>query len=634
MSATTTDGVQTGSESETATSTTTTEDEDATVSGACTASGRLRKRHHESPFMFLEIPFEDQKILFDAIRVQNLKKIKDIVTERSVSLKWRHFIHSPLGLACCLDQEEVANLLLKKIDENSKALRGELNYQDRKGWTPLMYAALNGNAKLVARLHKAGARVNCRDRLKWTPLAHACYNGHVDVVKYLLHVSKADVRLADEWNTTVLHCLAKQRDVDIFDEITTAAELVLQRDQSIVDSKTVHSRTALHEACKRHNPTLVGLLLNYGAKVNAKDDQDQTPVFYIFHGVPGAGRRMLDCLRLLLKVPDIRLNLRDSFLLTPIHLATLEGDVRAVNILVEAGADFKFPDRSKRWPIHYAARDQQLGILELLLKRDNGSQVNATSWSNISTPLTELLSHCAEVNCNQKLILRCVKVLLRHGADVSVPNAFLNTPIDLAAEARLWTVTRLLILAGALYNAEILQGCVERMEASIERSETAVAAAVPNDDDDEEEEQRADGRSDAGFSLSRDRTISQRTDDSAATTGGSDDNVMDDDDVRGSGSDDDDDDDISREFRDLLVSPTPEYERDTAGFEWCRDFLRSRPLSLMNIARIQIRRAMAERVVSLVRPEIAPEAARNILPLPQPIIDFVLLKDEMENLFY
>ena len=30
--------------------------------------------------------------------------------------------------------------------------------------------------------------------------------------------------------------------------------------------------------------------------------QDQTAVFYVFHGVPSAGRRMIDCLRLLLKV--------------------------------------------------------------------------------------------------------------------------------------------------------------------------------------------------------------------------------------------------------------------------------------------------------------------------------------------
>ena len=63
------------------------------------------------------------------------------------------------------------------------------------------------------------------------------------------------------------------------------------------------------------------------------------------------------------KASDVRLNIRDSYSLTPIHLATLEGDVRAVSILVDAGADFRIPDRSKRWPIHYAARDQQLGIL-------------------------------------------------------------------------------------------------------------------------------------------------------------------------------------------------------------------------------------------------------------------------------
>ena len=43
--------------------------------------------------------------------------------------------------------------------------------------------------------------------------------------------------------------------------------------------------------------------------------------------------------------------------------------------------------------------------------------MNATSWSNISTPLTELLSHCAEVNSNQKLILQCVKVRGGYGED-------------------------------------------------------------------------------------------------------------------------------------------------------------------------------------------------------------------------
>jgi hypothetical protein len=37
-----------------------------------------------------------------------------------------------------------------------------------------------------------------------------------------------DLHLVDEKNTTVLHCLAKQRDVDLFDDITTTAEMILE----------------------------------------------------------------------------------------------------------------------------------------------------------------------------------------------------------------------------------------------------------------------------------------------------------------------------------------------------------------------------------------------------------------------
>ena len=47
-------------------------------------------------------------------------------------------------------------------------------------------------------------------------------------MQYLLEVAKADVRLVDDCNTTVLHCLSKQRDVEIFDDVTIAAEFVLQ----------------------------------------------------------------------------------------------------------------------------------------------------------------------------------------------------------------------------------------------------------------------------------------------------------------------------------------------------------------------------------------------------------------------
>lgn len=580
---------------------TTTEDEDS-VARVC------RGRPHESPFMFLEIPFEQQKTLFDAIRVHDAKKVQKIVDEQPISLKWRHFIHSPLGLSCCLDQDDVVLYFLQKIQENAKTLRCEVNYQDRKGWTPIMYAAINGNAQLVERLCAAGARVNCKDRLRWTPLAYASYNGHVDVVKILLETDNIDLHLVDEKNTTVLHCLAKQRDVDLFDDITTTAEMILEHDQSIIDCKTARGKTALHEACKQHNPSLVAVLLKFGSKVNSKDDQDQTPIFYVFHGVPGCGRRMIDCLRLLLTAPNIRLNLRDSYSLAPIHLATLEGDVRAVTTLVQAGADWKVADRSKRWPIHYAARDQQLGIIELLLKKDNTNQVNAISWCDISTPLTELLSHCADINPNQNLILSCVKVLLRYGADVSVPNAFLNTPIDLAAEASLWSVTRLLVLAGAYYNFEILHGCLERAAKRIEAEGDGHIG--PGDAAPESAAPFADPH---GVRPAMDEAVDDDSD-----------------------TDNDNGSEGDLEFLSVglrhLVDSGDENDHhdpraDDEGFQWCHDFAWGQPISLMNAARIRVRRSLAQNIVALI-------ADYNLLPLPSPIVEFVLLKDEMENLFF
>ena len=216
------------------------------------------------------------------------------------------------------------------------------------------------------------------------------------------------------------------------------------------------------------------------------------------------------------------------------------------------------------------------------------------------------------------------QVLLRHGADVSIPNAFLNTPIDLAAEGNLWSVTRLLILAGAYYNVEILLGCVDRVEQ--------------NEEDPPEDGEDLHGhQGDRDEAESRERTISQRSEDSLAVSediGGIEETSSETDEDE---DDDDDDDDgiISPHFRELLESPC-QSDADSAGYIWCRNFLWSEPLSLANMCRIQIRRALAHRIVHVKRSDDPRstgtlEGKRHQLPLPESIIDFILLRDELEN---
>ena len=54
------------------------------------------------------------------------------------------------------------------------------------GWTPLMYAAYEGRADMVALLLEKGAEVNARAPNLSTPLMLAARNGHMEAVRLLL----------------------------------------------------------------------------------------------------------------------------------------------------------------------------------------------------------------------------------------------------------------------------------------------------------------------------------------------------------------------------------------------------------------------------------------------------------------
>lgn len=59
-----------------------------------------------------------------------------------------------------------------------------MNGSDTKGFTPLMYAARNGDMEVVEKFISKGARVNPKDNT----LKEAAGNGHVEVVKRLLEI--------------------------------------------------------------------------------------------------------------------------------------------------------------------------------------------------------------------------------------------------------------------------------------------------------------------------------------------------------------------------------------------------------------------------------------------------------------
>ena len=71
------------------------------------------------------------------------------------------------------------------------------NAKDKHGWTPLHWAALGSNVKIVRVLLKHGADPNAKDKYGWTPLHSVALMGRVDVVKIMLEHG-ADPRIADK----------------------------------------------------------------------------------------------------------------------------------------------------------------------------------------------------------------------------------------------------------------------------------------------------------------------------------------------------------------------------------------------------------------------------------------------------
>ena len=144
--------------------------------------------------------------------------------------------------------------LLRAIDET--ALDTVRDHIARCGWTPLLIACQDGNAKVVAALLTAGAAVNLKAGFGATPLCMACEYGHARVVAALLAAGAAvDQAAANSAFPLYLACQ---------DGHTVVVSLLLAAGAA-VDTTMHDGRTALSVACSQGHLACVKLLSSYGA---------------------------------------------------------------------------------------------------------------------------------------------------------------------------------------------------------------------------------------------------------------------------------------------------------------------------------------------------------------------------------
>lgn len=167
-------------------------------------------------------------------------------------------------------------------------------------------------------------------------------------------------------------------------------------------------------AIKQDNDVAMRSLLSRGMDPNTKDEKG-APGLYI-----ALQEGALKVARLLIESPRIKVELRNASDESPLMMASFKGYLDIAKRLIEKDADVNKPGWA---PLHYAATNGQLKLMELLLEQH--AFIDAQS-PNGTTPLMMAASYGSP---------EAVKLLIEAGADLRMRNQKGLSALDFAQGA-------------------------------------------------------------------------------------------------------------------------------------------------------------------------------------------------------
>ncbi|PRM96231.1 ankyrin repeat domain-containing protein [Aliarcobacter cryaerophilus] len=382
--------------------------------------------------------------LYDSITKNNWEIAKllietgaDVNIARETDLKY-----TPLLLITSQKEPslDIFNMLIKA--------GADINAKDKNSWTPLHWASRKNHIELVKVLIKAKANLNekatySNDKEGFsgiTPLYVCIDKKNLEVAKLLIETG-ADVNLGIEtgnrYTPLLLITSQKKPSLDIFNMLIKAGA-----DINAIDKD---SWTPLHYAVKNNHIEIVNLLIEAGADVNIASytgdkltpllllSSQTEPNMEILKILIIAGANVDYSSKIVLELKDqiidsIKKNkssktdlilfkklVKNNLLTGQMVDSCITGDLKIVKELLKAGVN---PNGKKNsWtPLHYAARNNHVEIVKVLIKAKVDLNAKATygndeeGFSGI-TPLYDTIT---------KKNWEVAKLLIEAGADVNI----------------------------------------------------------------------------------------------------------------------------------------------------------------------------------------------------------------------
>jgi ankyrin repeat protein len=354
------------------------------------------------------------------------------------------------------------------------------------GSTALQWAVYEQDITKVASLLRAGADPKLGNDYGSTPLGMAAEVGNTELIKLLIDAG-ADIDSPNLEGQTALMLVARTGNIE-------AANILLKNGATINARESWGEQTALMWAAARGHPEMVALLLASGADGNAtsiaRDYRRHLTKEGRAKNLDSGGlsslmfairENCLGCIKELLNF-GVDINLTDPDGVSPLLLAIMNSHWDAAMLLIEAGADIKQWDTFGQTPLlaiipRHQNRSLDPGehfdkhngteVLESLLK--NGADVNFGLFLRpakqrggpLSRGTTPLILAASQGD------VEVIKLLLANGADATLAQADLQTPLSSIAGARgqpdtLVEGVKILLAAGADPNVRAVPHHLQR----------------------------------------------------------------------------------------------------------------------------------------------------------------------------
>ena len=304
----------------------------------------------------------------------------------TTALMWAISEHHLTAVEMLIDHGADVNVRSKVVAVSNKPL-GEANVPEdaepdqapegyaNGGFTPLAFAAREGELEAARLLIAAGADVNAIAADGKSALSLAIYNGNYDFASFLID-SDADVNHADAEGFPPLFWAVDRRNMEFnpgFPWTVTADPLPLVdkllnagADPNTYVNNTPQSRrnfggtprvlfaTSLMRAAYSGDVELVRLLLSFGADPLVRNTDNETPLLaaagYAWIDGYSQGRsddERLETIKLLVELgADVNWACDDG--ITPLMMAANYGVVEIIQYLVDEGADLSAHDLGKK----------------------------------------------------------------------------------------------------------------------------------------------------------------------------------------------------------------------------------------------------------------------------------------------